>query len=157
MLETMPVLLHWTYLECCISSFSPLRAKGRKVHKTKKKPIWKRPNLDVAPHWQVYFIHKNPFINLESHNLSPFFPDNINQTWDTIFKKRSNGLRHLLLLNLVIFALIMLANADHYEDNSYIRKVFDWDSNDIFNVWYAKVRKNKNSFDALSESIPGPF
>ena len=54
-------------------------------------------------------------------------------------KKRRLNLRRILFLNMLVFVLFYIARGDHVADTSYIRRLFDWESTDEFNIWNAQV------------------
>lgn len=68
---------------------------------------------------------------------SMFSLENIKHSFGAALKKRPNGMRHIIILLIVIYGEYGFANNVYQLNNQYSRKKFEWGSTDEFNLWWS--------------------
>ena len=63
---------------------------------------------------------------------------NVKESFNVAFQKREGGIGHVVVLLIAIFSLYMLAGMGiGVVSYPYIRKMFDWESEEYFTTWYS--------------------
>ncbi len=61
----------------------------------------------------------------------------------SLTKRRADGLRHIMWLCLLSFFIQLICANDREIDVSYVKRRFEWSTEEKFNVWWSKVKRNK--------------
>lgn len=89
--------------------------------------------------------------------LSLFSLRSVSKSFTVAFRKRKGHMRHVVVLLIAMFAVNGIAmHGTNSISNSYVRKKFEWESTDQFNMWWSQLSGISSIFSIIAIGIVLP-